>query len=410
VGLRRLAAKPGMAPVLAVIKLFSENTLACLKAPGPRAAPVRLTVDQPVMAQQQPRHKPNRPEYDQEYTGLLHERTMALRAVMSQLEVPANELAARILVPSLEMSIVELEKVCKEIKAAQRQGKIAKPEESTRSNVELESAKERLPQLLKRLAALPGVPLHLLPAESRLHKLGLIDESEMYLKLAMDEQGGPPRPAGNGAAPRRGGAANPGALDFALNKLKSESSYDQGYRELLTLEVDENRKGEVLEAMEKTAEVLRIGLNDDCFRVFKKWATKPEDRERFGKLTEAFLRDRSIREEVLEYISKNKIAAAAPEVARLLTEHRFERLSIARVLIAIGTPAEKPTLEFVNDLDPEVRQMAIEVLAKVGTDESLPALRKLLTDRHVGLSAKQAMQQINNRKVKQSLPDKPGSP
>jgi HEAT repeat protein len=91
--------------------------------------------------------------------------------------------------------------------------------------------------------------------------------------------------------------------------------------------------------------------------------------------------------------------AAASELANLLKD-TFEKTEAARALISMGPEAEKAVMPFVTYLESQVRQIAVEILARIGTKECIPELQKIQNDRQVGLAARQAIQLIRKREMK----------
>lgn len=188
-------------------------------------------------------------------------------------------------------------------------------------------------------------------------------------------------------------------LDGTISKLTSTDHFRKrdGIREINTSKVEEARKKEVLDALITLFDDSDVHQKVDVLKAFKKWATTQEDKNRISACTENLLKDPWAKKDTLRYLGENKITSAGKDVARLLKEP-FERKEAAESLIAMGSETEKEVVPYLTDLDSQVRQMAIEVLARIGTRSSVPDLQRLLNDRAVGLAAKQAIQLINGRK------------
>lgn len=188
-------------------------------------------------------------------------------------------------------------------------------------------------------------------------------------------------------------------LDGTISKLTSTDHFKKmdGVREINSAKIDDARRKEVLEALKNLCEDSDMHQKADVVKAFKKWAATQEDKNLLGGCAESLLKDPWAKKDALRFYGENKVTSAAKEVARLLKDH-FERKDAAEALIAMGSDVEKELTPYLSDLEPQVRQMAIEVLARIGTKASVPDLQRLLSDRAVGLAAKQAIQLINGRK------------
>lgn len=191
--------------------------------------------------------------------------------------------------------------------------------------------------------------------------------------------------------------SNP-AIDGILSKLTSSEFFrkQEGIREANAARVDEARRKEVLDALFTLFEDTELHTRVDLLKAYKKWAGSQEDRERLGQVAESLLKETWTKKDALRYFGEGKIITASKEVARLLRD-QFDRKEAAESLIAMGSEAEKAVMPYVTDLEAQVRHMAIEVLARIGTRECLPELKKVQNDRQVGLAARQAIALINKR-------------
>lgn len=195
--------------------------------------------------------------------------------------------------------------------------------------------------------------------------------------------------------PARGASS----LDDTIGKLTSTDGHNRrvGFMEIQSAKVEEERRKEVLDALFGLFDDREVINKSDILKVYRKWAATQEQKERLGTIAEVMLKEHFIKKEMLRYYGDNKISSASKEVARLLKEV-FDRKEAAECLIAIGSDAEPAVIPYLNDLDNQVRHMAIEVLARIGTKNCLPDLQRLQNDRFVGLAARQAVKIISARK------------
>jgi len=190
-----------------------------------------------------------------------------------------------------------------------------------------------------------------------------------------------------------------GSMDGLIAKLTSNEHFQKldGLKEAQSAKVEEGSKAAVLEALLKLCDDNDFHQKVEVLKAYKKWATTIEDKEKLGEHAEALLKDHWAKKDTLRYFGENKVISASKEVAYLLKDN-FERKDAAETLIAMGSEAEKSVIPHLTDLEPQVRQMAIEVLARIGTPACIPDLQKLKTDRFVGRAASQAITLINSRK------------
>lgn len=215
---------------------------------------------------------------------------------------------------------------------------------------------------------------------------------------AKSESGNPFEPAGNnGKTMPAGGRSS--SLDATLSKLTSSDHFkkQEGIREAQVAKFEESSKAAVLEALLTLSIDSDVHQKSEVLKAYKKWAITQEDKERLGEHAETLLKDPFAKKDALRYFGENKIISSSKEVALLLKDN-FERKDAAEALIAMGSGAEASVIPHLTDLEPQVRQMAIEVLARIGTTTSVPELQKLKTDRFVGRAASQAITLINSRK------------
>ncbi|MBN1908283.1 MAG: HEAT repeat domain-containing protein [Pirellulales bacterium] len=119
-------------------------------------------------------------------------------------------------------------------------------------------------------------------------------------------------------------------------------------------------------------------------------------------LLEMFKSSSSVdRKPIYEAFGQLKDPAAVPTVAAQLADRR-ERLDAAKCLAQIGPAAEDAVLQMAPSSDPLVCVTAIELLGRLGTQKSLPTLRKAMASRNVRVkqAAKTAVDQIRARTAK----------
>jgi hypothetical protein len=198
-----------------------------------------------------------------------------------------------------------------------------------------------------------------------------------------------------GSMPNRGSSA----LDDTIGRLTGGDWVKKrdALNELQSAKVEDDRRKEVLDALFNLFDDKDIHSKVDVLKVYKKWASTQEQKERLGTIAETLLADTWVKKDILRFYADNKVTSASTEVARKLKDV-FDRKEAAECLIAIGSEAEPAVLPHLSDLDSQVRHIAIEVLARIGTRKSVPELQKLNNDRNVGLAARQAIKIIMARK------------
>lgn len=187
-------------------------------------------------------------------------------------------------------------------------------------------------------------------------------------------------------------------IDNLLDQLQSREFFKKldGINKIASLSVVESRKKTVLNALIELLEDRDMQHKQEVFKACRKWATTQEDRELLGQHAEALLKDHWCKPDALRYFGENQVISASKEVARLLKDN-FDRKSAAESLIAMGSAAQKAVLPHLTDLEPQVRYIVIEILARIGTKDAIPELQKVQNDRMVGTAAKQAIKVILSR-------------
>jgi hypothetical protein len=366
--------------------------------------------------------------YDGDLDFALLTKSALLRMLVHEFKSINDFRFAEAISLGIENTLRSLGETEKEIKDAEAAGKKATPDSVAQYTKEHAEFVAELRREVARVAQVPGAAKYLSKFDRTLKNLGLIQElafsrpgddsppvakddknpfeetgrakeKNPFEDAGKPEEKSPFEPAKpkNTNRMKEDAAPNP-ALDEALEKAQSSDVFKRhdGVRELMNARIDEQRKGDVLEVLVTVLEVADSNLRGDAFRAFKRWAKTKEDKERIGKAMEAMLDDVFLKKDVIKFVADYKIATAAPELAKNLKDTEY-RLDVARALIAIGPDAEKPTMPFVTDLEPQVRRMAIEVLAQIGTKECIPELTKMQNDRYVARAAREAIRMVNNR-------------
>lgn len=164
---------------------------------------------------------------------------------------------------------------------------------------------------------------------------------------------------------------------------------------LLKQPTDEDRQL-VLQALVQQFEGVGFRNLEGLFKLFKKWVKTQADKELFGPCVETLLKDYGLRRDVILWCGDNKVVSSSQGIARMLRDN-LEYTEAAQALIKIGRGAEEAVIPYLDDLEPRPKHYAIEVLARIGTRNCIPGLRKLQNDPNVGLAAKQALRIVSQR-------------
>jgi len=264
---------------------------------------------------------------------------------------------------------------------------------------EIDKTRDELAVHLTRIEKLPDLGSVHAKIVKKLSEVGLASETTSTAANSSPgkESANPFEPAGNGGKTKP--AAGSSSLSSTLAKLTSTDHFkkQEGIREAQVAKFEEASKAAVLEALLTLSVDSDVHQKSEVLKAYKKWAMTQEDKERLGEHAESLLKDPFVKKDALRYFGENKIISASKEVALLLKDN-FDRKDAAEALIAMGSGAESSVIPHLTDLEPQVRQMAIEVLARIGTATSIPELQKLKADRFVGRAASQAITLINSRK------------
>jgi hypothetical protein len=107
-------------------------------------------------------------------------------------------------------------------------------------------------------------------------------------------------------------------------------------------------------------------LSHSTYAAFKRWAV-PEQAEAIKQLIG---RDGINLGEVF-----GVLAAVAPDDAVRIARDVIDNDQLVFVLAGLGAPVEKGVIEFLQDPDPKVRKVGVEVLKSIGTEASIEPLK-----------------------------------
>lgn len=357
-------------------------------------------------------------EKQSQLDALLMIKSSKLIIVVNMLELVRNAVSAEHALISLEAILPDLQETDRQIKQMLQEKIEPESKAATDALAAIQKQIREIKVQLGRMESMPDVAEARGRIVKRLSNAGLIPMETASANQSGD--GNPFEVTGKGAGadasgnnpfetvkpgssagmkPSSGTSAGNASLNSTLSKLTGTEFFkkQEGLRELNAIKVDEASKKQVLEALIALFDDHDIHQKNDVFKLYKKWATKQEDKELLGQHAETLLKDPWIKKDAMRYFGENKVVAASKDVARLLKDH-FEQKEAAESLIAMGSDAEKSVTPYVTDLEAQVRHLAIEVLARIGTRESIPELQKVQNDRFVGTAAKQAIRLILARK------------
>jgi HEAT repeat protein len=163
-------------------------------------------------------------------------------------------------------------------------------------------------------------------------------------------------------------------LSLALADLKSADAKrrQDAARRLEKMPVDNERRKEVAQALEALLEDTAPGGGPDlAAKALVVWATKDNVPALIKALDH---QSAGVRHPALEALGKLKDERSVEPVARRLTQGA-DRTQAVKALQALGPPAEKEALKYLQAQDKAVRIAACHVLQEVGTKASVPALQ-----------------------------------
>ncbi len=354
-----------------------------------------------------------------QWSRLLQEKTSLMKSFVTTLASIQGPEQALAQLPRLGQTVDAIAGVEKQIKDLEQRGSTPAPAVVGQHAADQQKVMLALFNEMSRLMFIPGVAQALQPLDRQMKELGLVGNNTASnrpsagtnpFEEAGDKTAKDRPPQAKGANPfeedktpsksKSMGSARTGddGLDAVLEKLESREFFtkEEGLKDLQSIKVQNQHKKVVLEALDPLWADRHPFIIQSAFAVFQKWANTPEDRALIGPHAGVLLKDVTLRKDAINYFRENKIVTAAGALAGLLKD-AFENKEAARALIEIGPDAEKAVLPFVTDLDAQVRHMAIEVIARIGSKDALPQLQKVQNDRQVGLAARQAIQIIRKR-------------
>lgn len=188
---------------------------------------------------------------------------------------------------------------------------------------------------------------------------------------------------------------NADSVTKALYLLKSISANRRadGVRKLKEALPDE-RRGEVVKALEPLLTDANLSLRKEAIEALAVWG----DKESLPLLLKA-MRDKDTRKAAMLALGRLKDERAAEPIAERLDDI-FERGEAVEALKRMGPAAEKAVLARLHHRDALVRQTVCDLLKEIGTDESVPALEKVVAEKNAFVSpkAKEAIEAINARR------------
>lgn len=197
-----------------------------------------------------------------------------------------------------------------------------------------------------------------------------------------------------------------------LNDKTHPSFYELNRRELQSIDL-----GRVQQAVDRLADsdasLLRsdisavliqllekpgITFHDSIARALLKWTDDPAPAaEAALKTLKAYTLQKIFPpEHLVRLVANHKDPAAIPT---MVTIWETNTVIWDKELVKFGPPIEPSLLEKLNSDQPSLRRATIKMLGEIGTEKSLPALRKALSedDPEVRLLAERAIQQIEQR-------------
>lgn len=170
--------------------------------------------------------------------------------------------------------------------------------------------------------------------------------------------------------------ANADALTKMLRQLKSSQlpKRQEAARTLKAMRPDDKRRPEVVKALEPLINANDPFTRHEAIEVLCVWANK----DSVPLLLKALAAGDNfvIRGEVIKALGRLKDERAIEPIAQRLEEFA-ERDAAIEALKAMGPAAEKAVLARLDHDDWQVRQAACEILIKIGTRQSIPALEKV---------------------------------
>ena len=269
---------------------------------------------------------------------------------------------------------------------------------------------------LKAEAAIPALVEHLAVAEDRgkaadaLRAIGPKAAPEVSKLLASDDQA--TRRTASDLLRQLGGNDQATQMTLALAALKSPnaSERDRALQGLGQTPAVEDSRSEVLAAIEPLLKDPQPSTRRSALKVVETWGTAEQSPWLVDALDDP---DRTVKTAAFAAIRKVPDPKSALELARRLTVDA-QRKQAADTLIAMKLKDEQVEAEVLQALDsPDAatRQSACLVLRAIGTEASIPALKRAATDnvRTVAAAARSALTAIDPSATPDASPDTPKS-
>jgi len=182
-------------------------------------------------------------------------------------------------------------------------------------------------------------------------------------------------------------------LDEVLMKLSDGGPFERegAAKQLVTMKVEGDRKSDVAKALNN---LLAADQNvpESVFDAAAIWSNEE---------TVSIIADKLA---ARPWVDRNAIRAAGkmknPKLALplcVLLENFFNWEDATRALQQMGPAAEDRVRALLNHRDPKMRVQVCMILSTIGTQKSLPALKKASGDKATSVAAKAAIQEINER-------------
>jgi HEAT repeat protein len=187
-------------------------------------------------------------------------------------------------------------------------------------------------------------------------------------------------------------------MTLALAALKSPeaSERDRALQRLGLMPAVETSRSEVLAAVEPLLKDPQPSTRRSALKVVETWGTAEQSPWLIGALDDP---DRTVKTAAFAAIRKVGDPESALELARRITVPE-QRRQAADALIAMkpkDVRVEAEVVRALNSPDPSTRQSACQVLRTIGTNSSIPALKRAAADqvRTVAAAARSALAAID---------------
>jgi HEAT repeat protein len=267
---------------------------------------------------------------------------------------------------------------------------------------------------LKAEAAIPALVEHMAVAEDRgkaadaLRAIGPKAAPEVRKLLESDDPA--TRREASNLLRQLGGNNQATQMTLALAALKSPdaSERERALQGLSQTPAVEGSRGDVLAAVEPLLKDPQPSARRWALKVVETWGTAEQSPWLVGALDDP---DRTVKAAALAAIRKIRDPNSALELARRLTV-ADQRKQAADTLVAMKLKDDQLEAEVLRALespDATTRQSACQVLRAIGTEASIPALKRAATDkvRNVATAARTALTAIDPSATPDPSPDTP---